>query len=228
MAPCPDHSEELIPNETLVSCCCAFLCDLDGRILRDFGEQLPFSAESISARSLVSQIKADSLMDFLKSVRARAAIQERKIRIHFGGSAGSLYLLGSPTPLGILVFATLMPVSATGQGGRPAASANTGRHTATAANRKPLMNPGEDTASLLAVAVHDLRNPISTIVSSCEYLTGYSPENLNPEQLEMIAGIEASARSLLELSFTISRLCRPKFPPATDDAEPPAEDKSGE
>ena len=64
----------------------------------------------------------------------------------------------------------------------------------------------EDTEKMLAGALHDLKNPISTIIFSCEYLSEYAQENLEPEQLEMIAAIEASAQTLLRLSGGLSRV----------------------
>jgi len=60
----------------------------------------------------------------------------------------------------------------------------------------------------LLEAAHDLQNPISALISTCEYLAAYSPGNLNPEQLEMIAGIESSAATLLLNSRRISELAR--------------------
>ena len=65
----------------------------------------------------------------------------------------------------------------------------------------------EDTAKALWSTVHDLRNPISSIIGSCEYLSEYSPENLEPEQREMLSAIEASARTLLGLSAKLHELC---------------------
>ncbi len=64
----------------------------------------------------------------------------------------------------------------------------------------------EDTARILAAALHQLKNPISSIIGSCEYLTEYSQENLEPEQREMVAAIETSAQTLLRLSGELSRL----------------------
>jgi signal transduction histidine kinase len=57
---------------------------------------------------------------------------------------------------------------------------------------------------------HDLRNPISSIISACEYLTTYSPEDLQPDQREMIAQIESSAVTLLRLSQQLSKSGKPK------------------
>jgi K+-sensing histidine kinase KdpD len=65
----------------------------------------------------------------------------------------------------------------------------------------------EGTANLLIEVAHDLQNPISSIISACEYLAAYS-HRANRVQLEMIAGIEASASTLLRLSTRISDLAR--------------------
>lgn len=65
----------------------------------------------------------------------------------------------------------------------------------------------EGTVNLLIEVAHDLQNPISSIISACEYLAAYS-HHPNRVQLEMIAGIEASATTLLQLSARISELAR--------------------
>src|SRR5882762_8158156 len=102
------------PEETNASYC-AFLCDSHGKIIGDVGEQLLGSNRSISPRSLVDLIEAESLMAFLKAVGTRGATLGWETRIHYGRSASTLLLHGSRTPFGILVFATLTPRLATPQ-----------------------------------------------------------------------------------------------------------------
>jgi K+-sensing histidine kinase KdpD len=67
----------------------------------------------------------------------------------------------------------------------------------------------EGAGNLLIEVAHDLQNPISSIISACEYLAAYS-RRPSRAQLEMIAGIKASAATLLELSGRISKLAGPK------------------
>jgi hypothetical protein len=57
---------------------------------------------------------------------------------------------------------------------------------------------------------HDFQNRISSIISACEYLATYSPENLNPDQREMIVQIGSSAATLVELSQEISEYTKTK------------------
>src|SRR5271168_778076 len=94
------------------SCCCAFLCDEDGHVVQDFGEQRPGSRESISAHSLVDLIERGSLADFIETVRARGVTFGWETQIRYGGSARGLLLHGFQTPCGILIFAPVAPSSA--------------------------------------------------------------------------------------------------------------------
>ena len=80
------------------------------------------------------------------------------------------------------------------------------RHDEALAKCAAMQKREEETAKMLAGALHDLKNPISTIIGSCEYLSEYTQENLQPEQLEMIAAIETSAQTLLRLSGGLSRV----------------------
>jgi light-regulated signal transduction histidine kinase (bacteriophytochrome) len=66
-----------------------------------------------------------------------------------------------------------------------------------------LLDQQAESARLLSRAIHDLRNPVSSIISSCDYLTAYCTETIDPEQMEMISRIEASARTLLDCSERI-------------------------
>jgi signal transduction histidine kinase len=66
-----------------------------------------------------------------------------------------------------------------------------------------LVDRQEASARLLSTAVHDLRNPISSVLSSCDYLIAYCLDNLDPEQVEMITRIQVSARTLLDCSDRI-------------------------
>ena len=90
------------------------------------------------------------------------------------------------------------------------------RHDDAVAKCAALMKHEEDTSRILLTAIHDLKNPISSIIGSCEYLAEYSQENLEPDQLEMIAGIEASARTLLRLAGGLAEGCGLSRPPETD------------
>jgi signal transduction histidine kinase len=174
------------------SCCCAFLCDENGHVIDDFGEQRPGSGESLSARLLVSLIESSSLVEFLEAVRTRGIILGWETKVHVDGSARSLLLHGFQTQCGILVFAPMAPGSAAltdNRSAEPAALA-------------------ESTANQLFEVAHDLQNPISSISSACEYLAAYSQDNLDPAQLEMIAGIESAAATLLQVSDRLSKLAR--------------------
>jgi signal transduction histidine kinase len=175
--------------------CCAFLCDKDGQTIHDFGEQRPGSGEPLSARSLVGLIESRNLIDFLGKVHTRGIILGKEVRIHYRGSARNLLLHGFQTPAGILVFASLVPVPA-----KPVSTLATPRPDVT----QPCTREVDEHIAYLAEVAHDLRNPISSIISACEYLATFSQENLNPDQLEMIAGIESSAASLLQLSRQLS------------------------
>jgi signal transduction histidine kinase len=144
-------------------------------------------------------IESGGLTDFLEAFHTHRATLGWERMIHHEGSASTLVLHGSQTPCGILVFGYSTPRPATLQNDRAAAfAAVTDSKTRSAAD--------EDAANLMFTVVHDLKNPISSIISSCEYLREYSQENLNPAQLEIIAGIESSASTLLQLSARLFEL----------------------
>lgn len=92
------------------------------------------------------------------------------------------------------------------------------RHDDAVAKCALLIKHEQETSRILLTAIHDLKNPISSIIGSCEYLAEYSRENLEPDQLEMIGGIETSARTLLQLTGKLFQLCSVSEEPATDDA----------
>ncbi|MCX6631184.1 MAG: hypothetical protein NTW28_26530 [Candidatus Solibacter sp.] len=128
-------------------------------------------------------------------------------------------------------------LNATSVSDRPAASTSTAtecmtrgelisRHDEAVAKCAATTKHEEDTAKALFAAVHELKNPISSIIGSCEYLAEYSPENLEPEQREMIDGIAMSARTLLQLSGRLLQLCGVSGRPAADGTATPAEDEN--
>jgi signal transduction histidine kinase len=201
-----------LPKEALF--CCAFLCDKDGKTIHDFGEQRPGSGEPLSARLLVSLIESHNLVDFLETVHTRGIILGKEVRIRYAGSARNLLLHGFQTPAGILVFASLVPITTVPITTRPAPTVATLQPDVT----HPGTTEVEENIAYLAEVAHDLRNPISSIISACEYLATFSRENLNPEQLELIAGIESSAASLLQLSRQLSERAGARSESAGHDA----------
>jgi hypothetical protein len=189
-----DDAGIFFPNDS--SCWCALLCDNDGRIIHDFGKRGKGRIESIALRSLVGLLESGSLAGFLDTVRSCGITRGWELKIHYGGVARKILLHGFQTPQGILVFAPLPPYSEKPAGRR---SADSSRVTPP----RPRARKQKDTIDLFQVA-HNLQNPVSSIVSACEYLVTYSQANLNPEQLEMIAGIESAAAVLLQLSRQLS------------------------
>jgi signal transduction histidine kinase len=59
---------------------------------------------------------------------------------------------------------------------------------------------------LLEVAAHDLRNPISGILTACQYLTEDATSILEPHQVLVLASIESSARVALQLIHALSEI----------------------
>jgi len=143
---------------------------------------------------------------FLARVKAGGAAPGCEISIGGEGPAGSLVMRGTQTPYGTLVFAVL-PVA--GENAIDAIGAGTPlrRHDDAVAQCAALMKQEEDTSRILRETVHDLKNPISSIIGSCEYLTQYCEEDSIAEHLELISSIETSARALLALSGRLSQLC---------------------
>jgi|HubBroStandDraft_6_1064221.scaffolds.fasta_scaffold134066_2 hypothetical protein len=146
----------------------------------------------MSAHALITLMDSRSLGEFLENVRSRGITLGWEIRVQHQGSLRSLLLHGFQTPCGALVFASL---------------------TAPPAGEAALVTDAEtqeDEGGVtdLVEAAHDLQNPISSLISACEYLAAYSPGNLNAEQLELIAGIESSAATLLLHSRRIAELAR--------------------
>jgi signal transduction histidine kinase len=213
-----------VPSETNTFCCCAFLCDNDGQVIRDLGVQLPSSSKPIAAGSLLGLIESGRWLDFLETVRIHGAALRWETKTHYESSARSLQLHGAQTPCGILVFGTLTSGSAALKHDQSTATA-TGAESSTRSTLTSHQH-GEDIPEHLLSVAHDLNNPISSIISSCEYLVEYSQENLDTVQVEMIGGIEASARTLLQLSSIISRLCTLRSTLTMTDAGTPPEEES--
>jgi len=193
-------SETYLPNESTPAYVCAFLCDTDGRVIRDLVEETPRSAETISARSLMSLVESGSWIDFLEAVRIDGTALGWGIRIPRGVPISNLLLNGLQTPFGILVFAASILRPSKFPEVRSARSATAPGFKAGRAI--------EDLPNLLPNAVHDLRNSISSVLSLCEYFGEYSQKNQNPDYMEMIASVESSARTALELSDRMFELSR--------------------
>lgn len=154
-----------------------FLCDADGQVIRDFVGDA--SDACSSARSLVARIEPAAWIDFLEATRTRGTFLARELKARLDDADLPLFCGGCPSGAGVLVFAAVMSF--------PSASSR-------------------GFTSPMSKAIHDLNNPISSIISSCDYLTEYARENLSPEQMEMIGVIESAARTLLRLSARIAEL----------------------
>jgi signal transduction histidine kinase len=173
---------------------CALLCDKDGRIIRFFQEQRA-DASKMTPCSLIGLTEPGALVEFLEAVRTRGVICGWEMTIHYKGTARNILLHGFLTPQGTLVLPVWLvrpPAPQTGQSADPFPVTHPRTRDHARQNR-----------SLFEVA-HDLQNPICSIISACEYLATYSRENLNPDQMEMIAGIGSAAETLLQLSHRLS------------------------
>jgi hypothetical protein len=209
MSPFCGGSDIRPTKKTDSSIFCAFLCDYNGGITHDFGE-------SISAGSLVDLMESCNFMSFLETVRSRGAAPGWEMQIHYKGSARSLMLSGSLTPHGTLVIATVTSCPASSDPHPSSASERLTEATTSSKFSCPVRFAGipcpallrqyEETHLLMSAVVHNLKNPISSILSSCEYLEGYSQENLEPEQLELIHAIQSAASTLLQISGSIPQL----------------------
>ena len=193
----PDHTEAGY---------CVFLCESDGRVIHDFGDAETSGRSLVPAPVLPGLIGHDRMLDFLALVEAGGAAPGCQISIGREGPAGSLVMRGTRTPYGTLVFAVL---PATGEDTTEAIGrgAPLRRHDDAAAQSAAVIKQKEDTSRILSQAVHDLKNPISSIIGSCEYLTQYCEKDSIAEHLEMISSMQASARMLLELSVRLSQVC---------------------
>jgi len=200
----PGSQTTPIPNQ-IDAPCCVFLCENDGCLIEDFADPQGHRRALVPASVLQGLIDRDRMRSFLAMVEAGGAAPGSEMRIDREDSAGSLLLQGARTPYGILVFAVL---PATGHDTPRAMSRDeiVRRHDDAVAQCAALIKQEEDNSRVLSRTVHDLKNPISSIVGSCEYLTQYC-EDLTEEHLEMIAGIQLSARMLLQLSGRLSQLC---------------------
>jgi hypothetical protein len=203
---CRMSSESQIPPpNSATTSCSVFLCNGEGQIIRDIGELLG-AGKCIAGSALVEMFNSASLMAFLKTVRTHGIALEWEMKIHCGRFAGSLLLSGAQTPFGILVFANSSPHKAALRGARSfsAPGQDSGKKKVEPVNR-PLTN-----------AIHDLKNPIGSILSACEFMTEYS-DNLNSEQKQMIYAIDAAAGTLLNLSDKIAQLSVNLVSPNTTD-----------
>lgn len=187
------------PNRPKASSNFALLCDDDGRIIRDFGDPL-------TAGSPVGLTESVGFAHFLEAVRDRGAVVGWETEIRSGESTSSLLLHGAQTPCGVLVFAISNPGLRALDHAGPAVSATVAEHRDAGA---------EDAAELMFAAVHELKNPISSIISSCEYLSEYSRESLDSEQMAMIERMHSSAMTLLQVSGKIAEFSKAKLRSAT-------------
>lgn len=194
--------------------CCVFLCDNDGRVIQDFADSQMSRQALVPAEVVPVLIGPDRMLDFLALVEAARAAPGCEISIGREDPAGTLVMRGTQTPYGTLVFAVL---PATGEDTTEAIVTGTPlrRHDDAVARCAALMKQEEDTSRILRETVHDLKNPISSILGSCEYLTQYCEEDSIAEHLELISSIETSARTLLQLSARLSQLCGLSRPEAS-------------
>jgi hypothetical protein len=200
-------------NQPQASVWGAFLCDDDGLVIRDFGE-------SISADVLVNLTGSGSLMTLLEKVRSQCASSGWETTIQFEGSPRRLLVHSARTLQGTFVFATLSPspahplVKPPAESGEDVELIGTGKFNcpvSAAIGQCPVcVKQEEEYCRFVTAAVHELRNPISSIIGSCEYLEGYCGEDLEPDQVEVIHAIQSAAATLLKVSARISELCAPK------------------
>ncbi len=204
----------------------ACLAGQDGRVIRDFGDSEAPRKEPASSALLLDLMEPRHWMDFAASVQAHGAMIGFATRISQGPSAGSLLLHGFQTPCGLLILAIFTPDRAAGDPA-PHAERDTAEEWMTrdelvrrandaAANCAAMKKQQEDTTELLRDAIHQLKNPISSIIGSCEYLAEYAQDNLELEQRETLSAIEASAQTMLKLASGLARLCGRNEPPAND------------
>jgi len=186
--------------------CCVFLCESDGRVIQDFGYPQTSGPRLVPATVLSDLIGHDRMLNFLALVETRGAAPGCEISIGRKGPAGNLVIRGTKTPYGTLVFAAL---PATGENATEAIGTGNPlpRYDDAVAQCAALIKQEEDTSRILTQTVHDLKNPISSIIGSCEYLTEYCETDSIAEHLDMISSIEESARMLLQLSASLSQLC---------------------
>ena len=197
------------PSEFAWTAC---LCGQDGLVIHDFG--VVRTRRELSSNSLVRRIGAERLADFLAAGSAHSISGGRAMQIESAGSTCNLQLHTIHTQYGILLFAAVPlgfahveeEYSTDATGGMPRDELMV-QHDDAMARCAAMARHEEDTAKALRSTVHDLTNPISSIIGSCEYLSEYSPENLEPEQREMLSAIETSARMLLGLSAKLYELC---------------------
>ena len=198
-------SQATFPNP-LDAPCCVFLSEKDGSLIQDFADPQTPGRALIPASVLHGLIGRDRMLDFLAMVKASAAAPGCEMRVDRDGVAASLVLQGALTRYGLLVFAAL-PATVAGTIEAMSRDELVRRHDDAVAQCAALIEQEEDTSRILRETVHDLKNPISSIVGSCEYLTQYCQEDLTAVHLEIISGIEVSARMLLQLSGRLSELC---------------------
>jgi len=173
----------------------------------------PQTSALIPASVLPGLIGRDRMVGFLAMVEAGGTAPGCEMKIGREGATGTVVMHGARTPYGILVLAAV-PTTVDDTTEAMSRDDPSSRHDEAVAQYAALIKQEEDTARTLSRTVHDLKNPISSIVGSCEYLTQYC-EDLTAEHLEMISGIELSARMLLQLSGTLSQLCGLSAAPRT-------------
>ena len=77
-----------------------------------------------------------------------------------------------------------------------------------------------DVGRLLAIAAHDLRNPVSGIMSASEYLLEDAADLLESEHLAVLRSIESSSRQMLAVIDDISEIAALESGKLQTDAQP--------
>jgi len=151
----------------------AFLCRPDGtvsKILLDEG-LIPQLEPGVSFTSLVDSRSMGQAVDFLRRVQETGSVLGEKLYVAQPRHCPAVFFYGLRTIEGIAVYG--------------------------ATKHPKIADLGN--AKLLALAAHDLRNPIAGILAASQFLLEDAPSQLNDESSRLLESIESSSLFLLRL-----------------------------
>src|SRR6516162_2095038 len=185
------------------------LCSPDGVIREVFLDGLGLGSRLAPGRffsSLVEAASAAEASDFLGAAQETDALVEKRLSVTISAGTTPLFFYGRKTAGGIAVLGGRKPFA------RKAALEKLeylgGRNRDITADRvrQPSRKPPAITdravhanAKFLALATHDLRNPIAGILAASLFLLDEASGLLDEEHARLLESIESSSRLLLRL-----------------------------
>jgi signal transduction histidine kinase len=185
-----------------------FLCRPDGLVLKVFLDQLglaPQLAVGAFFSSLIDPDNSRELGDFLQRVQETDSLVQKELNTALPTGPTSLFFYGQKTISELAIFGSPRSWAQEEIQRKLTNLTAQNRHVSSHRFQKtcPAIAHEEGAipakAKLLALATHDLRNPIAGILAASQYLIDETTGLLNEEHSQLLGSIETSCRFLLRL-----------------------------